>query len=53
MNASPDSRGLAVTFQIDYEEFVHAMVLYCMYTRDEILHCACLPLTLRGSESEY
>lgn len=25
--------------QIDYEEFVHAMVLYCMYTRDEILHC--------------
>jgi hypothetical protein len=25
--------------QIDYEEFVHATVLYCMYTRDEILHC--------------
>lgn len=27
------------TLQIDYEEFVHAMVLYCMYTRDEILQC--------------
>lgn len=25
---------------IDYEEFVHAMVMYCMYTRDEILQFA-------------
>lgn len=36
-------RRLDLILQIDYEEFVHAMVLYCMYTRDEILHCECLP----------
>jgi hypothetical protein len=37
VNGNTDA--IVLDAQIDFEEFVHATVMYCMYTRDEILQC--------------